>query len=144
MIQRNQDVRNILRSTRLGSTMCELTAQYHTIWMGDLNYRVDRHTRAEAVALIDAGQLEALAQHDQLRGEMASARAFHGFVEAGDIAAFAPTYKLLIPSTLRLGGSHALSLGRHSMSHSARIGPAALTQAGRRAYAAEKNRVPAW
>ena len=49
VIQRNQDVRNILRSTRLGSTMCELTTQYHTIWMGDLNYRIDKHTRTEAV-----------------------------------------------------------------------------------------------
>ena len=54
VIQRNQDVRNILRSTRLGSTMCELTTQYHTIWMGDLNYRIDKHTRKEAVRLVEA------------------------------------------------------------------------------------------
>ena len=86
VIQRNQDVRNILRSTRLGSTMCELTTQYHTIWMGDLNYRIDKHTRKEAVRLIEANQLGRLAQDDQLRAEIAGSRAFHGFEEAGDLA----------------------------------------------------------
>ena len=38
---------------------------------------------------------QTLAEHDQLRAEMAAGRAFSGFVEAGDIAAFAPTYKFV-------------------------------------------------
>ena len=64
-LQRNQDVRNILRSTRLGSTTCELTAQYHTIWMGDLNYRVENHDRAQAVRLIEEAQQHKQQQQQQ-------------------------------------------------------------------------------
>ena len=71
--------------------------------MGDLNYRIDKHTRKEAVRLIEANQLGRLAQDDQLRAEIAGSRAFHGFEEAGDIAKFAPTYKLLVP---KLGGGN--------------------------------------
>ena len=71
--------------------------------MGDLNYRIDKHTRTEAVRLIEANQLGKLAQDDQLRAEIAGSRAFHGFEEAGDIAKFAPTYKLLVP---KLGGGN--------------------------------------
>ena len=39
--------------------------------MGDLNYRIDKHTRKEAVRLIEANQLGRLAQDDQLRAEIA-------------------------------------------------------------------------
>ena len=42
---------------------------------------------------IEAGQLEALALHDQLSVERANGRAFAGFKE-GDISNFMPTYKL--------------------------------------------------
>ena len=45
--------------------------------MGDLNYRIDKHTRKEAVRLIEANQLGRLAQDDQLRAEIAGSRAFH-------------------------------------------------------------------
>ena len=88
--------------------------------------------------LIDAGQLEKLAQDDQLRAEMAGSRAFHGFEEAGDIASFAPTYKLLVPKLG--GGGGGGGIGRCST----RVGPVWHDAQGKRAYSAEKNRVPAW
>ena len=41
LLQRNQHVQEITKHLRLGTTVLELPLQYHTIWCGDLNYRID-------------------------------------------------------------------------------------------------------
>jgi hypothetical protein len=81
----------------------------HTIWMGDLNYRVDlaitrgadskrnvddKDRFAEVQALLQGGgaSLAPLLAADQLRDEMRAGRAFSGFSEA-DIS-FMPTFKV--------------------------------------------------
>jgi len=94
--------------------------------MGDLNYRVDKFTYDETVAMVGEGNCHILAQvrhaphtptehvtpdatppishaspspppphpqEDQLKKEMSARRVFAGFQEAGEISAFAPTYK---------------------------------------------------
>ena len=56
LLQRNMHVQEITKHLRLGTTSLELPLQYHTIWCGDLNYRIDeartevcRRRRAHAV-----------------------------------------------------------------------------------------------
>lgn len=69
-------------------------------FFGDLNYRVqplpdlERHAEMHAIVLdhIQAGDYNALLQHDQLRTQQRNRTAFYGYSE-GDIA-FAPTFKL--------------------------------------------------
>ena len=46
-LQRNQDMRAILKQMRLGSTHVDVAAQFNTVWFGDLNYRIDRFTHEE-------------------------------------------------------------------------------------------------
>jgi hypothetical protein len=48
---------------------------------------------AQVMEQIEAGDLAALARHDQLNVERANGRAFEGFKE-GDVAGFMPTFKL--------------------------------------------------
>ena len=46
-LQRNQDMRAILKQMRLGSAHVDVAAQFNTVWFGDLNYRIDRYTHEE-------------------------------------------------------------------------------------------------
>lgn len=69
------------------------TARFdRVIVMGDMNYRLDGCTRAEADALVAANDLRALLAKDQLTAERRAGRVFPGFTEAP--IAFRPTYKL--------------------------------------------------
>jgi len=61
-----------------------------TVWMGDLNYRIDL-ARTEVVAAISEQDLARLEHKDQLRQAQRSGRVARGF-EEGPLA-FAPTYK---------------------------------------------------
>ena len=90
LLQRNMHVQEITKHLRLGTTAVELPLQYHTIWAGDLNYRVDE-TRGEVLRLIDAEQWHALYSRDQLAQELAAERVLFGFTEAP--LTFPPTYK---------------------------------------------------
>ena len=42
LLQRNLHVQEICRHLRLGLTALDISSQFHTVWCGDLNYRIDR------------------------------------------------------------------------------------------------------
>ena len=42
LLQRNLHVQEICRHLRLGLTALDISNQFHTVWCGDLNYRIDR------------------------------------------------------------------------------------------------------
>ena len=90
LLQRNRSIQDIANHLRLGATALELGVQFHTIWCGDLNYRVDRD-RAEVLRLIQKDQWHLLHEHDQLKQEMGAHRVLYGFSEAPLL--FPPTYK---------------------------------------------------
>lgn len=90
LLQRNRSIQDIANHLRLGATALELGVQFHTIWCGDLNYRVDRD-RAEVMRLIQKDQWHLLHEHDQLKQEMGAHRVLFGFSEAPLL--FPPTYK---------------------------------------------------
>lgn len=70
-----------------------VTARFdRVIVMGDMNYRLDGCTRAEADALLASGDLPSLLARDQLTAERRAGRVFPGFTEAA--VTFPPTYKL--------------------------------------------------
>eukprot|EP00884_Botryococcus_braunii_P001968 jgi/Botrbrau1/11772/Bobra.0195s0097.1 len=71
-----------------------------TIWMGDLNYRLNI-ADSTARALLRAGDLRALHAADELSTMLAQGRSFQGWAE-GPVT-FAPTYKLVM-GTLRYHG----------------------------------------
>lgn len=68
---------------------------HHVIWMGDLNYRIDKE-RDEVLNIIQDGKWAELLEEDQLLKEMKAGRTFQGFQE-GKID-FAPTYRFDIGS----------------------------------------------
>ncbi|GMH38325.1 hypothetical protein BSKO_06209 [Bryopsis sp. KO-2023] len=69
----------------------DVSDEHHvTIWMGDLNYRVNGNRRA-VQHVLEGGMFEVLHANDQLGKERKRGRAFVGFNE-GDIT-FPPTYK---------------------------------------------------
>ena len=90
LLQRNKHVQEITKHLRLGTTSLELPMQYHTIWAGDLNYRIDE-TRQEVLRLAEQEQWHALHTRDQLAQELAADRVLFGFAEAP--LSFPPTYK---------------------------------------------------
>eukprot|EP00884_Botryococcus_braunii_P008132 jgi/Botrbrau1/1731/Bobra.116_2s0073.1 len=76
---------------RLFCNMRDITRHFDaTIWMGDLNYRLEGK-RGDVEQAACAGDLEALREVDQLKREMAEGRAFLGF-EEGSLT-FPPTFK---------------------------------------------------
>ena len=60
--------------------MC-IRDRYHTIWMGDLNYRINK-TREEADRLLVVNTRAELVTHDHLKIEKGAGRVFAGFEEA--------------------------------------------------------------
>ena len=90
LLQRNRNIQEITKHLRLGLTTLELPLQYHTIWCGDLNYRIDE-SRSEVLRLIEAEQWHQLYQKDQLATELSAERVLFGFTEAP--LSFPPTYK---------------------------------------------------
>ena len=89
-LQRNQQLQQIAKTLRLGTTALELPVQFHTFWCGDLNYRIDEE-RLEVLRLVEERQWHALYTRDQLANELAAERVLFGFAEPP--LAFAPTYK---------------------------------------------------
>ena len=90
LLQRNKSVQEITRYMRLGVAPLELPLQFHTIWCGDLNYRIDA-PRNEVLRLVGGEQWHRLYERDQLAQELAAERVLFGFNEAR--IAFPPTYK---------------------------------------------------
>lgn len=69
----------------------DVTKQHHaTVWMGDLNYRVEGIRRA-VDRLISLQMYEVMQNNDQLSRERAAGRAFRNFEEAA--ISFPPTFK---------------------------------------------------
>ena len=90
LLQRNKSVQEIAKHLRLGVTSLELPLQYHCIFCGDLNYRIDT-PRAEVLRLVEDDQWHQLFEHDQLAQELVAERVLFGFTEAP--IRFPPTYK---------------------------------------------------
>jgi len=90
LLQRNRHVQDITKHLRLGVTSLELPVQFHTVWCGDLNYRIDEG-RAEVLRLVEAEQWHTLHEVDQLSREIAAHRVLYGFSEG--LLNFPPTYK---------------------------------------------------
>mmetsp|Transcript_6060 Transcript_6060/g.11326 ORF Transcript_6060/g.11326 Transcript_6060/m.11326 type:complete len:669 (+) Transcript_6060:612-2618(+) len=95
---RNENVRMILRSIRVGNKELDMHHQArHTLWMGDMNYRLDMQqpSHAEdweaAMELMQRHKWRELMEADQLRRAM-HAHILSGFQE-GEVR-FAPTFKL--------------------------------------------------
>lgn len=63
----------------------------YVFWMGDLNFRLDELTKADAERMIADGHMSNLMDYDQLGRLMRDGTLFEGFVEPP--VAFAPTYK---------------------------------------------------
>ncbi|MES1912027.1 MAG: hypothetical protein MHM6MM_004370 [Cercozoa sp. M6MM] len=65
----------------------------HVVILGDLNYRTQSFSFHDSIDIVAKGEMDRLAATDQLRSEMAEEAAFGGFAE-GEIASFAPTYRM--------------------------------------------------
>jgi hypothetical protein len=167
LLQRNRHVQDIIKHLRLGTSSLELPVQYHTIWAGDLNYRIDE-SRAEVLRLIDGEQWQALYELDQLSRELAAHRVLFGFRESR--LGFPPTYKYArhAPAVARRRGLMKGLRNKHSFprmhrgegntpstkgspayetpNQMARTPPDGSPEAGsrRRVYEEEKQRVPSW
>lgn len=108
--QRNADMQEIMRNLEKSvlskSTALPSIHQFcHIIWMGDLNYRLDLKRGLPKATMmthdekwdfvhdaISRGDIQTLAQFDELRGEIESMRAFATFSEGA--ITFLPTFKV--------------------------------------------------
>ncbi|KAI0829199.1 DNase I-like protein [Trametes gibbosa] len=102
--QRNRDIQDIVEDDTLHAQPDELIAyinggdgsmvlDHEIVFMnGDMNYRIDQRREA-VVASINAGDLEHLVIHDQLRKEMKFNRAFRARTFSEGPLNFVPTYK---------------------------------------------------
>ena len=122
LLERNRHVQEITKHLRLGTTTIELPLQYHTIWAGDLNYRISE-SRGEVVRLVEAQQWHELYARDQLAQELAADRVLFGFAEATPLA-FPPTYKYVrvLPAAHRRRGFGKIALRTRSFARAARPG----------------------
>lgn len=80
----------ILRHLRLGHAPLEVTSQHHTVWCGDLNYRLEGEREA-VLRLVASRAWAKLRALDQLATERGRQRLLFDFEEAE--LAFAPSYK---------------------------------------------------
>ena len=79
---RLEDVAQIVRALRLGNSELDAISQaHHTIWLGDLNYRVNLSWE-EGAAAIRERHWHRLLERDQLRLEQDAGRLLSGFTEA--------------------------------------------------------------
>ena len=69
LLQRNLHVQEICRHLRLGLTALDISNQFHTVWCGDLNYRIDRE-REQVIQHVRTRAYKLLYAHDQLQAEM--------------------------------------------------------------------------
>lgn len=101
LLQRNLHVQEIYRHLRLGVSSLDISNQFHAVWCGDLNYRIDQEREA-VIQLAARRQWARLYEHDQLQSEMRHGRVFFGFQEAP--LAFPPSYKYVRRSPHPSGG----------------------------------------
>ncbi|XP_043361807.1 type II inositol 1,4,5-trisphosphate 5-phosphatase isoform X5 [Dermochelys coriacea] len=94
--RRNQDFKDIcsrMQFCQSDPKLPPLTISKHDIilWLGDLNYRIERLEMETVKMHIEKEDFQALYQHDQLKKQMDKKAVFDGFTE-GEIT-FRPTYK---------------------------------------------------
>jgi len=89
--KRENDYKKIISNMDIGTKGIDILNQYHhVVWIGDLNYRIERDWD-EVLPLVEQKNWTALAQCDQLVGEMIEMKVFVGFNEGS--LDFAPTYR---------------------------------------------------
>ncbi|XP_025027262.1 type II inositol 1,4,5-trisphosphate 5-phosphatase isoform X4 [Python bivittatus] len=94
--QQNQDFHDIcarLQFYQQDPSLPAIPLSQHDVivWLGDLNYRLEEQDIERVKKLIDAQDICALYQYDQLKNQMEAKRVFEDFTE-GEIN-FQPTYK---------------------------------------------------
>merc|ERR1712130_263550 len=89
--KRENDYKKIIEKMDIGIRDIDILNQYHhVIWLGDLNYRIEREWE-EVLDLVENKNWIGLAQCDQLVQEMAEMKVFVKFTEGS--LDFAPTYR---------------------------------------------------
>ncbi|XP_077193371.1 type II inositol 1,4,5-trisphosphate 5-phosphatase isoform X2 [Paroedura picta] len=94
--RRNQEVQDICARMQFhqlqpGHPPLAINGHDVVLWLGDLNYRLEKQDLEQVKKLIRARDFQALHQHDQLKIQMGAKLVFEGFQE-GEIS-FQPTYK---------------------------------------------------
>ena len=106
---RDLNAMQVINNARFGEKMIDADAQsHHTIWMGDLNYRIDlgltsadenkvlrvdnKERFEEVQTLLKEKQFDKLYAADQLKNSIENGKAFTGFKEAP--IEFPPTFKV--------------------------------------------------